>query len=908
MPVSQEKLFEILKKVERPTRYLGNEINAIKKDLSGIQVKIALVMPETYEIGQSNLGLKILYEVLNRIPHVAAERVYAPWVDCEQVLRQEKIPVFSLENKIPLGEFDLIGVSLPYELSYTNLLTLFDLAGIPFRSENRKNIFPLVVGGGNQAFNPEPVADFFDAFVIGDGEETSVKIVEKLLEFKKSPQPPFDKVGLLHDLTKIQGLYVPSFFNVTYKEDQTIAAITPQFEDYVGVKKATVSNLDDAAFPIASVVPSMKTVHDRLAVEVQRGCVRGCRFCQAGYIYRPERQRSPEKVLEIIEQALPKTGDQEISLLSLSVGDYGCLVPLVRELFDRYEKKKISISLPATRTDTFSPEVIQEIKRVRKTGFTIAPEAGTPRMRRVINKGNSREDLYQTVENIFKEGWQLIKFYYMCGLPFETFEDLTGIVEEAEAALEIGRKYSRKVRINLSVSPHVPKPHTPFQWEPQDSIELTQKKIAWIKSKLTSRAVEFKYHDAYTSHLEGIFSRGDRRLSVVIEKAWELGCRFDSWHEHFNFGKWVDAFNACGIDRHFYVSRERSREEILPWDHLFVDLKKDFLWEEKMAAQKESFVEDCSTARCTDCGICDFHEVKNINYMKSPQPPFDKVGHSFSSPLRKGGLGGILSGEETITQFSTRGRKLKEFKMEKIKGKGDEHISSFSPLPKVYTSYRCRFTKLGLTAFFSHLEVMGILKRALARAQVPIRFSEGYHPQPKLSLGQALPVGVESYSEFFDIEIEGSFNSAGLKDRLNVLLPSGLKVESCEKLDSQAPSVSAETKGAVWQMELHESYPGGEESLKDRVQWLREQPELMVTRRREDGSKKVDISPFIASLEACSDRSLTLVTRHLPQGSTRPQEVLGRLLEGSEEMLKKVRVIKVESLLRNSCATNSSLI
>ncbi len=942
--VSQSKIFEILKRVEKPARYLGQEVNSITKDLTKVDLKVALVMPETYEIAQSNLGLQILYNILNKIPNVAAERVYAPWVDLEQELRKEKVAPFSLENKIPLNEFDLIGISLPYELSYTNILTMFDLAGIPFRSKDRseeKGSFPLIIGGGNQAFNPEPVADFFDGFVVGDLEDAIVKIVEKMIDFKcrgescvrpknvgsvenvgddaqirantRFAPTVLKKIDLLHQLTSIQGFYVPSFFDISYHDDGTIEKIHPLFLDYTSVKKSTVVDLDQADFPTAPIVPSAKTVHDRLAVEVQRGCVRACRFCQAGYIYRPERQRSPETVLKLIEEGMENTGAEEISLLSLSVGDYGCLLPVVRELFNRYENKKVAISLPATRTDTFSPEVIQEIKRVRKTGFTVAPEAGTPRMRRIINKGNSREDLFKTVENIFKEGWQLVKFYYMCGLPFETFDDLRGIADEGEEALKIGKKYSSRTRINLSVSPHVPKPHTPFQWERQDSIEETKSKIEFIKRHLQSRAVDFKWHDPEQSYLEGVFARGDRRLSYAIEKAWELGCRFDGWDEKFDLKKWIEAFQLSHINPDFYVTRARSKEEIFPWDHLFSDLKKEFLWEERNAAYQENFIPDCSTDRCTDCGICDFHETKNVNYRVDQTSgaviPFTTRGRVIQKKIPS--LEAILLDlpmYKILQEAQSNGIAPTAEKIHLNIGHSDfekfnplterKREDGFSSLSKDYTSYRLRFTKVGEVSFLSHLEMMGVLKRALSRVQVPIRFSEGYHPQPRLSMGQPISVGIESVSEFFDIEIEGELVPAEFIGKINTALPKGLQILSCEKISSKTASISSSEIGSTWKIEFSEPYPGGVEKLREKIEWLEAQPELLTTRRRQRSEKTVDIKPFIGSFKVLSDRLLQLSTKALLQSSTKPQEVLHHLLKENERMLKNIRILKTDSLFQ----------
>ena len=471
---------------------MGNEVNSVKKDPTQVQLKVALIFPDLYEMGESHVGLKILYKILNEQPHILAERVYAPWPDMEQALIRHDLPLFSLENKIPLSEFDLIGITLPYELVYTNILTILERGGVPLWQKDRKESHPIVIGGGPCAFNPEPIADFFDGVVIGDGEELILKLAQQVLSAKQTQQ---SREELLKTIAKEEGVYIPSLFEVHYQQDGTIQQIAPKLADYTGVIKATVTNLDQAAYPTAPIVPNINVIHDRIGVEVQRGCVRACRFCQAGYIYRPERQRSPDTVKRIVEESLKNTGQEEVSLLSLSVGDYEPLNPLLNELFDKHEKDRVAISLPATRTETLTPEIIQQIKRVRKTGFTIAPEAGTPRMRQIINKGNAREDLMKTVEHVFQEGWRLIKFYYMCGLPFELESDLQGIVDEGKQALALGRQYTSSAEINVSVSSFVPKPFTPFQWEPQPSIEEIEEKHEFIRRQLNHR-----FHNITVQH------------------------------------------------------------------------------------------------------------------------------------------------------------------------------------------------------------------------------------------------------------------------------------------------------------------------------------------------------------------------------------------------------------------------
>lgn len=785
--MNQEVLQSILKRVQKPGQYLGNEVNAVHKPFAETPVRVCLVFPDAYEMGMSHVGLKILYEICNREDGVVAERCFAPLKDMEAQLRKHRLPLFSLESKTALSEFDVIGITLPYELTYTNVLNILNLAAIPLWQKDRSDHHPLILGGGTQSYNPEPVADFFDAIAIGDGEELILDILATVSEWKSknrinriSQNKTHGSRGeLLTRLTHIEGVYIPSFFAPKYHENGTLKEVTPLKKDYTGVKKRIVSDLNTQPYPLKPIVPNVKLIHDRIGIEIQRGCTRMCRFCQAGYIERPTRQRAPEKVIEIAREAHASTGIEEISLLSLSAGDYQTIVPTLKQLNHQFKNQRVSISVPATRTETLTREMINEVKKVRMTGFTIAPEAGSARMRRVINKGNDVTDLLQACENAFSQGYRLIKFYYMCGLPFETDKDVINIANEAYQALEVGWRYTRNVKINVSVSSFVPKPFTPFQWEPQMTIAETRRRYDLVKRNLKHRALVLKHHDPEMSCLEGLFARGDRRLGRLLYQAFQNGCRFDQWSEHFDFKKWKKAFAQTGTDLDFYLHRRRSKDEVLPWDHLFIQMKKSWLWREYENAAKEAFVPDCSVARCADfCGACDFKQVKNRIYVVDEKPVAVKKANReaygrFAGPPHARTV--------RLSDNPTPSDRSQSHKVNQPKS---------SPLARL----RVHFSKTGPAAFIGHLELMNMLRRAIGRNEFPVAYSEGYHPQMKISMGMPLSLGVESECESFDLVLRKKIEPADFINKMNASLPGGLRVLQAEYIDLAEASLYSKTR------------------------------------------------------------------------------------------------------------------
>ncbi|MDU0457695.1 MAG: TIGR03960 family B12-binding radical SAM protein [Geobacteraceae bacterium] len=813
--------------VEKPARYMGGEMGSIRKDVADL--RFALAFPDVYEVGMSHLGLRILYHVLNGADGIAAERVFAPWPDMEAQLSGSGTQLATLESGTPLAECDIIGFTLQYELSYTNIVNMLRLSGIPLLACERSDTFPLIIAGGPCAYNPEPLAPFLDAVLLGDGEEAVLEIARTVMEGKKNGE---SKAQQLERLAAIEGVYVPSLFEPEYHPDGTISAITPLKPGHTRVRRRFLADLDSAPYPSAPVVPFMKTVHDRVAVEIARGCTRGCRFCQAGYIYRPLRERSQDTILKLVEEALQATGYDEVSLLSLSTGDYSCVAPLITELMSRYAEARVAVSLPSLRVGTLTEGLIEEIRKVRKTGFTLAPEAGSDRMRRVINKGISEEDLIAGAASIYGAGWRLIKLYFMIGLPGETVDDVTQISTLARKVKDQAKAAGAGGDVNVAVSTFVPKAHTPFQWEPQISKQETLDLQYQLHCDLKKRKLRFKWQDASLSLMEGVFARGDRRLAPVLARAVELGCRFDGWGDHFSLERWQQAFNDCCIQPEWYL-RRRELTEILPWEHLDCGVTREFLLAERERAINEASTEDCRNGRCTNCGVCDFKLVTTRLSGKSGLQPQTKFPETDQQPAR----------------------------------------------------IRLRFAKKGAMRYLSHLELITVFTRAVSRGGVPILFSQGFHPHPRFSFGTATSVGVESMAEYMDMFVAVGISAADVHSRLNAVLPEGLNILESFDVDLKAPSISTLIDATRYRIALN-SVPV--DQLTDLCVRFLAQESHVIQRIKKGDVQEVDLRRETVSL--CTDgQALELVARR-----GKPLE-FARAISG-DDMLKgeDIRIEKLE--------------
>lgn len=598
--IIDKELDRILKKVEKPARYIGGEVNSITKDPADVSVRVGFAFPDTYEIGMSYMGLQILYNILNKNPDIYCERIFAPAPDMESIMREEGRKLFTLETFTPIDEMDIIGFTLQYEMAFTNILNMLDLGGVPVKSCDRGEDDPIVAAGGPCAYNPEPLADFVDMFIIGDGEELLEQVVLMRAEYSSREE-------YLRACSQLDGIYIPAFYDVQYNDDGTVKEYVKLYDKAPDrVRRAVVTDLDSAEFPTENIVPFIDTVHDRAVVETFRGCTRGCRFCQAGMIYRPVRERRPETIKEIVREQLKNTGHEELSLLSLSTSDYSRFEDLAMDLMGMCKAQNVSLSLPSLRLDSFSFNVLNEIQGYRKSGLTFAPEAGSQRLRDVINKNITEENIYSAVEQAIELGWETIKLYFMDGLPGETFEDLDGIANIARNILDInfkirGRKGGR-FRVTVSVSNFVPKAHTPFQWAGQDRPEMLREKHNYLSERLHVKGITFNYHETETSNLEAIIARGDRKVGKLIYRAWQLGCRFDAWTEHHRGDLWQQAMDETGVTPEFYAYRERSYDEMLPWEIIDPLIERDFLIRENEKAKEAQVTHDCRLG-CVGCGM-----------------------------------------------------------------------------------------------------------------------------------------------------------------------------------------------------------------------------------------------------------------------------------------------------------------
>ena len=607
----RERIENLLDQVQKPARYMGGELNSVIKSPGSVSVRYAFAFPDVYEVGMSHLGSRILYDIINKREDAYCERVFMPWVDMADLMRNEQVPLFTLETRTPVGSFDMLGFTLQYEMSYTNILEMLSLSGIPLHSRERTWDDPIVIAGGPCAFNPEPLYKFIDAFSIGDGE---ININETIDVVKKAKEEGISRAECLFRLSQLDGVYVPSLYETTYHKDGTIESFHPIKKDVpIVVKRNVIRDIENASYPSKIIVPYMEIIHDRINIEVLRGCTRGCRFCQAGMIYRPVRERSPKRIMQIARDLLTNTGYEEITLSSLSTGDYSCLKELVKEMTREFSSQRVGLSLPSLRLDGDLGEVLQETQKVRKTNLTFAMEAGTQRLRDVINKGITEDDLIRSVEEAFANGWSSVKLYFMFGLPTETQEDLDGI---ADLARKVSNCYfktpkslrAKGLRIHCSASCFVPKPFTPFQWEPQDTIQTFEEKRGYLCGIMHIKGVEFNWHAPQVSFLEACFARGDRKLADVLETAWKNGCRFDGWSDQFRFDTWMKAFEQCGVDPAFYANRRREKGEILPWGFIDAGVTEEYLWREKQKADEARITSDCRK-RCQGCGFKRFEGV-----------------------------------------------------------------------------------------------------------------------------------------------------------------------------------------------------------------------------------------------------------------------------------------------------------
>ncbi|MBD3348690.1 MAG: TIGR03960 family B12-binding radical SAM protein [Candidatus Eisenbacteria bacterium] len=844
---------EVLPLVSRPARYTGGERNVPQKDREDVELSFLLAFPDVYEIGMSHLGIRVLYDILSRRAEIAVERAFAPWIDMEELLREKNIPLFSVESRTPAGDFDVLGFTLQYELHYPEVLTMLDLAGVPLRAWDRGASDPYVVGGGPCAYNPEPMAPFFDLFVIGDGESAVVQLADILIAARRDGA---SREETLKRTAGLRGVYVPSLYEVRRGRDGSYAGTAPADRAAPDrVERRVEEALPYGFHPVAPIVPATETTHDRLAVEIMRGCTRGCRFCQAGMVTRPVRECPREDVTRLVREGIAASGYDEVSLVSLSASDYTGLASLVERLNEELFERKVSVSLPSLRADRFGLELADGIGRVRKTGLTFAPEAGTQRLRDVINKNETEGKILETVDTAFSAGWNRVKLYFMIGLPTETDEDLRAIAGLVGRVRETARKHRRGANVNVSVSPFVPKPHTPFQWEAQDPEEETRRKERLLRPLLSMKGVKASLRAPEVSLVEGLLARGGRELADVVEAAWRSGARFGGWTETFDGGVWKKALAEQGLGLGDYLGA-RAPERPLPWEHIDAGLSRSFLLAERERALVGSATPDCRVTGCYDCGACE---------------PGSLVSVSLPPPRPVGGRSAGAFGRRRKRRAAQNGATPKR--------------------------WRVRYAKRQQARFLSHLDVTRAWTRAVASSGLPVVYTQGFNPRPKLSFGPPLPVGATGEAEFVELELFRPAESGQIVRDLGAGLPPGVSPVSATPQKTRK-SASAEACAAEYVI-------GNLAPLVelDRREIERRIGELLATRavevRRGEKTKELRPSERIRSLEIERTDPLELraVLELGREGSLRPVDVVGLLVGGDEWHARLARVHRL-SLFR----------
>ncbi len=817
-----KNLFELMK----PARYTGGEFNSVIKNFQAAACRIVLALPDVYEVGMSNLGLAILYSILNRRSDTLCERVYAPWTDAEAVMRNENLPLFALESKQALRNFDFVGFSLQYEMIYTNVLNMLDLAQITLHANDRKGDEPFVIGGGPCVYNVEPVADFFDFFIVGEAEEAFGEVVDVFKAWKTSGKVG-GRQGFLKQLLSVKGVYVPSFYEPLYSGRNFIGLKTSEAPRTI--LKRVVKDFDATPSVERPVVPFMEIVHDRAMLELFRGCSRGCRFCQAGMTYRPVRERKEETLRALARRLIDSSGWDEISLTSLSSADYSCLRRLIDDLQSDFRNERVSFSLPSLRIDSFSIELAERVQSVRKSGLTFAPEAGTQRLRDVINKNVTEENLLDSCAAAFAKGWKAVKLYFMLGLPTETDEDVAGIADLAQKVASL----KRGVKVTISVACFVPKPWTPFQWAAQISAEEFGRRQQLLKSLITNRAITYNYHDAKLSVLEGALARGDRRLAKVIETAWRNGAKFDGWSDLFKPDVWSAAFEVCGINPEHYSGRERDFWEPLPWEHTSPGVDKSFLLAEWEKSQAGETTRDCRRTSCTGCGVCMNLGASVVDFAKEKlPPPDDSLVHS--------------------------------------------------PQSLVPTKYRAQIRKGASIAVLSHLDYMNVFMRALLRSKLPAAWSAGFNPHLKVSFATALAVGVTSDCEYVDFELTAPVAEFVVAKRLNAQLPRGAEIVRLKRLRGKPKPVMSLVDLSRYEVRLpfdEKLLPAAQVAAKD----FNAAPQINFTRTTPKKSRELELKKYLAEPVTLSSTGGELLIRFavriFSDGSLKPSEVLNVLHE-----------------------------